>query len=98
MMAPSCRSKLTDEILAVLVHVRSVPKKITLIVDLVEDLEALGVGFRLAVEGALLERHIVSTFSRGSLSKRSTHQAHGTITDPVDLWPVLAEFGGGQLA
>lgn len=44
---------LTEQVLAVLVHVRSVPEVVTLLVDLVEDLEALLVRLRLAIEGAL---------------------------------------------
>jgi len=28
----------------------------------------------------------------------ATHQSHSTITNPVDVWTVLAEFGGWQLA
>ena len=44
---------LAKEVFAVLVHVGSVPEEVTLIVDLVKDLEALLVGLRLAVEGAL---------------------------------------------
>jgi len=36
-----------------LVHVGGVPEEVALVVDLVEDLEALLVGLRLAVEGAL---------------------------------------------
>jgi len=44
---------LSEKILAVLVHVGGVPEEITLVVDLVEDLEALLVGLWRAVEGAL---------------------------------------------
>ena len=47
---------LAEEVFAVLVHVGCVPEEVALVVDLVEDLEALLVGLRLAVEGAL--RHI----------------------------------------
>jgi hypothetical protein len=36
-----------------LVHIGSVPEKVALIIDLVEDLETLLVGLGLAVEGAL---------------------------------------------
>lgn len=44
---------LAEEVFAVLVHVGSVPEEVALIVDLVEDLEALLVGLGLAIEGAL---------------------------------------------
>jgi hypothetical protein len=46
---------LAEEVFAVLVHVGSVPEEVALIVDLVENLEALLVGLWLAVEGALQE-------------------------------------------
>jgi hypothetical protein len=44
---------LAEEVFAVLVHIGSVPEKVALIIDLVEDLETLLVGLGLAVEGAL---------------------------------------------
>lgn len=44
---------LAEEIFAVLVHVGSVPEEVALVVDLIENLEALLVGLGLAVEGAL---------------------------------------------
>lgn len=44
---------LSKQILAVLVHVCGVPEEVALLVDLVEDLEALLIGLRGAVEGAL---------------------------------------------
>jgi hypothetical protein len=102
--SPAYWNKLTKQILAVLVHVGSVPEKIALIVDLVKDGEALRIGFRLAVEGTLSNRKqdIISTCRHkmcGTLaSECSTHQSHSTIADPVDVWTVLAEFGGWQLA
>ena len=93
---------LTEKILAVLIHVRSVPEEIALVVDLVEDREALRIGFRLAVEGTLVVKNTISTCRRkksGRLaSEESTHQAHGTIANPVDMRSILAEFGGWQLA
>ena len=46
---------LAEEVLAVLVHVGSIPEEVSLVVDLVEDLEALLIGLGLAVEGALRE-------------------------------------------
>lgn len=60
-LAPANGKKLTKEVLAVLVHVRSVPEEIALVVDLVEDREALRIGFRLAVEGTLVVKNTVST-------------------------------------
>lgn len=51
---------LAEEVLAVLVHVGSVPEEISLVVDLVKDLEALLVGLWLAVEGALQHTQSVS--------------------------------------
>ena len=44
---------LAEEVFAVLVHIGSVPEEVALIVDLVEDLEALLIRLGLAVEGAL---------------------------------------------
>jgi hypothetical protein len=44
---------LAEEVFAVLVHVGGVPEEVALVVDLVEDLEALLIRLRLAVEGAL---------------------------------------------
>ena len=46
---------LAEEVLTVLVHVGGVPEEVALVVDLVEDLEALLIGLGLAVEGALRE-------------------------------------------
>jgi hypothetical protein len=101
-LAPANGKKLTKQVLAVLVHVRSVPEEITLVVDLVEDREALRIGFRLAVEGTLVVKNTISTCRRkksGRLaSEESTHQAHGTRANPVDMRSILAEFGGWQLA
>lgn len=110
MPAPAYTNKtpLTKQILAVLIHVRSIPEEIALIVNLVEDRKALRIRFRLAVESTLNveEKKIISTCKTqesacGRLSSElpsQTHQAHGAIADPVDLRSVLAEFGGGQLA
>jgi hypothetical protein len=56
-LASANEKKLTKQILAVLVHVCSVPEEIALIVDLVEDRETFGIGFRLAVEGTLVTQH-----------------------------------------
>ena len=54
-LAPANGKKLTKQVLAVLVHVGSIPEEVSLVVDLVEDLEALLIGLGLAVEGALRE-------------------------------------------
>ena len=99
---------LTEKILAVLIHVRSVPEEIALIVHLVEDREALRVGFRLAVEGTLVvEQAIVSDCKRKmcgwhlprlEMSRCQTHQSHSPISDPVDMRSILTEFGSWQLA
>jgi hypothetical protein len=35
---------------------------------------------------------------RPSRLEESTYQAHSTITNPVDMRSILAEFGGWQLA
>jgi hypothetical protein len=103
-LAPAYWNALTKQILAVLVHVGSVPEEIALVIDLVEDRKALRIGFRLAVEGALIsvEEHIVSTCWHKRVWRlrlmKLTHQSHSAITNPVDLRTVLAEFGGRQLA
>ena len=95
-------NKLTKKILAVLVHVRRVPEKVALLVDLVEDLEALGIGFRFAVEGTLAvgkqDQYMHTALKKKRTWLAPTHQAHCAITNPIDLRSVLAEFGGRQLA
>lgn len=51
--ARRCLEEHTKKILAVLVHVGRVPEEVTNLVDLVEDLEALLIRLRGAIEGTL---------------------------------------------
>jgi hypothetical protein len=87
---------LTEQILAVLIHVRSVPEEIALVVDLVEDREALRVGFRLAVEGTLaVEQDIVSDCKRKMCGWHLPRLEMSTcqLTNPIVPYPILLTCG-----
>lgn len=73
----------TEEILAVLVHVGAVPEELAILVQLVQDLEALLVWLRLAVEGTL-DHHQPNAPPKRSFT---------VLTSPIVPYPSLVTCG-----
>jgi hypothetical protein len=92
-VSPAYWNQLTNQILAVLVHVGSVPEEIALVVDLVKDGEALRIGFRLAVEGTLSNRKqdIISTCRHKMCGIHASSKSQ--LTNPIVPYPILLTCG-----
>lgn len=88
---------LAEEVFAVLVHVGSIPEEVALLVDLVEDLKALLIGFWCAVEGALERGKSAADGVVSRPLQKDTYQAHSAIAQPGDLRSILAELGSRKL-